>query len=71
MSLDKGTLKTNIIGIMTDMMEREETSIEEFAERLSAAVDTYVKGATIVYTSGLIAPTSGGAVTGTFNGELQ
>lgn len=69
MALDKATLKTTIVGIMTDMLEREETSIEEFAERLSDAVDTYTRGAKIVYTSGLTAPN--GAVTGTFTGELQ
>ncbi|MGJ5643200.1 hypothetical protein [Formosa sp. S-31] len=69
MALDKDSLKANIIQIMTDMMEREENSIEEFAERLSTAVDTYVKTATIVYTTGLTAPN--GAVTGSFQGNLE
>ena len=39
MALNKADLKNNIIAIMQDMMEREETSIEEFAERLSSVVD--------------------------------
>ena len=70
MSLDKGALKADIVQLLTDMMTREESSIEEFAERLSTAVDSYTKGANIVYTSGLTSAT-GGAVTGTFNGNLE
>jgi hypothetical protein len=69
MSLNKADLKTKIAAIMTDMMEREDTSIDEFATRLSNAIDVYVKEATVVYGGGLIAPN--GAVTGTFNGNLQ
>jgi hypothetical protein len=69
MALNKADLKTKIAAIMTDMMERENTSIDEFATRLSNAIDAYVKEATVVYSSGLIAPN--GAVTGTFNGNLQ
>lgn len=69
MALNKEALKQNIVAILTDMMEREESSIEEFATRLSDSVDTFVKTATIKYTSGLTAPN--GAVTGTFNGNLE
>jgi len=68
MSLNKTDLKNDIIQIMNDMMKREETSIEEFATRLSDSIDTYVKAADINYTGGLIAPN--GAVSGTFNGTL-
>lgn len=71
MSLNKAALKSDIVTILTEMLTREETSIEEFAERLSDSVDTYVKSAKIVYTTGLIAPSTGGAVTGTFNGNLE
>jgi len=69
MALNKSELKTQIAAIMTDMMARETTSIDEFATRLSNTIDAYVKEATVVYSSGLIAPN--GAVTGTFNGNLQ
>lgn len=69
MALDKATLKIQIVGLLTDMMLREQTSIDEFATRLSDAVDSYVKTATVVYTDGLTAPN--GAVTGTFNGNLE
>lgn len=71
MSLNTPQLKTGIIEILTDMSTRKETSIEEFAERLSTKLETYVKTGKIVYTSGLVAPSTGGAVTGTFNGSIE
>ena len=71
MSLNKNNLKNDIKGIMQDMLTREHNSIDEFATRLSDAIDTYVKEADINYTSGLVAPSSGGTVTGTFNGSLS
>ncbi|WP_336070004.1 hypothetical protein [Mesoflavibacter sp. CH_XMU1404-2] len=70
MALNKTALKTEIVGIMTDMLQRENTSIEEFATRLSDAIDDYVKEADIIYTTGLTSAT-GGAVTGTFEGNLE
>lgn len=69
MALDKTALKTTIAALMNDMMQREESSIEEFAQRLSDAVDGYVKGAKINYTSGLVAGTT--PVTGIFTGTLS
>ena len=69
MSLNKTDLKNDIIQIMTDMLQRDSTSIEEFATRLSDSIDTYVKEADINYSGGLTAPN--GAVSGTFNGSLS
>lgn len=69
MALDKGQLKTEIINLMTDMRTRTENADNEYADRLVNAIDDYVKGATVVYQNGLIAPQ--GPVTGTFNGNLQ
>ncbi len=71
MALDKDRLKNKIKQIMQDMMTRENNSIDEFADRLAQAVVDEVKEASIVYYNGLAAPSGGGAVTGTFNGELQ
>ena len=51
-------------------LQRENTSIEEFATRLSDAIDDYVKEADIIYTTGLTSAT-GGVVTGTFEGNLE
>lgn len=70
MSLNKVQLKTNIVALFQDMMAREDTSIEEFAERLSDHIETFVVTADIVYTSGLTSA-SGGVVTGIFNGNLK
>lgn len=69
MALNKEDLKNNIIQIMKDMRTRTENADEEYATRLSDAIDSYVKAATIVYTTGLTAPN--GPVTGTFEGNLQ
>ena len=69
MALDKNQLKQEIKQILQDMMQRDNASFEEFAERLSTAIDNYVKQAEIIYTGGLSAPS--GAVTGTFNGNLE
>lgn len=70
MALNKTFLKNEIKSIMQDMLTREETSIEEFAERLSDGIDAYVKQADIIYTTGLTSAT-GGVVTGTFEGNLE
>jgi hypothetical protein len=69
MALQKTHLKNDIVSIMSDMMQRENTSIDEFATRLSDAIDSYVKQASVVYTSGLVAPN--GNVVGNFNGRLE
>lgn len=70
MALDKATLKTTIVALMTDMLARENNSVDEFATRLSDAVDAYVKQADIVYTGGLIDAESR-PITGTFEGQLE
>lgn len=70
MAMNKNDLKEKIAELLTDMMERDETSIDEFATRLAAAVVEEVQKADVIYTSGLIAPSGGGPVTGTFEGEL-
>ena len=69
MALNKALLKSDIKAIMTEMRTRTDVSDDEFADRLSTAIDTYVKTAAIVYVSGLA--NSGGPVTGTFAGNLE
>lgn len=71
MALDKAQLKTSIVALLTEMMTREENSIEDFATGLSDHIDEFVKTGNIKYTNGLIAPTNGGAVTGVFNGNIE
>jgi len=43
MGLNKAALKTTIVTLLTDMLTKEENSIEEFATRLSDAIDAFVK----------------------------
>lgn len=66
MALDKGTLKNDIKQLLTDMESKETDAKEEFAARLADMIDTYVKGIEINYTTGLVSPLNGGAVTGVF-----
>lgn len=68
MALDKTLLKNTIAAIMNDMLTRDEVSVDEFAERLSNAIDAYVKSATIHYSDGLAANSY--PVYGSFNGSL-
>ena len=69
LSTAKPEAKTAVKQILEDMITREESSTEEFAERLIEIMEAWLKQATIKYNSGLIA--SNGAVTGTFKGELE
>ena len=69
LSTAKPEAKAAVKQILEDMITREESSTEEFAERLIEIMEAWLKQATIKYNSGLIAPN--GAVTGTFKGELE
>jgi len=78
MALNKKTLENEIVSILSNLLERDDELKEgqknptvEFAAKLSNAIDDYVKNAEIKYTSGLVAPTSGGPVTGSFTGKLS
>lgn len=69
MALDKATLKNEIKSLMQDMLQKEQSSIDEFATRLSDAVDTYVKTATVSTT--VTGTCSTGPITGTGTGTLS
>jgi len=51
MALQKEPLKQGIVALMKDMMKREEPSYDEFAERLSALIELYVKSGTVTGTT--------------------
>lgn len=61
MPLDKNTLKTEIKAILSDMENKETDSKDEFAQRLSEAIDAFVKSATVTIASGIPVTTSGGS----------
>lgn len=69
MALDKSKLEGNIKQLLEDMMGREQNSFTEFATRLATAIDSYVKQGEIEYLGGLA--NSGGAVTGTIQGNIK
>ncbi|QAR31114.1 hypothetical protein EQP59_07110 [Ornithobacterium rhinotracheale] len=74
MALNAERLKNKIVAAM-DKCQREEDnpnrSKEEFAQALASAIVEEIKGLQIIYTSGLIAPTSGGPVTGKINAKIE
>ena len=47
MGLNKAGLKEAIKAILTDMLTKEENSIDEFATRLSDGIDVYIKSGTV------------------------
>lgn len=47
MSLNKPALKNAIKALLTEMSTKEENSIDEFADRLSTAIDVFVKSGTV------------------------
>lgn len=71
MALDKVTLKNGIKALLTDMETKTEDAKEDFASELADLIDAYVKGIQITYTTGLVAPPTGGPVTGAFNYTVQ
>lgn len=50
MALNKTGLKAAIKTVMTDTLAKEENSIDEFATRLSDAIETFVKSGTVTVT---------------------
>lgn len=77
MALNKTTLKAELeIGLKQifdnpNITNNKDAVAEQMAVLLSDKIDDYVKEAKINYTTGLVAPSSGGTVTGTFNGNLE
>lgn len=75
MALVKATIKSQIekafTEVMNDHSDDREGAISRVADILADAVMNAIKSATVVYTTGLIAPPTGGAVTGVFEGNLK
>ncbi|MFS2189810.1 hypothetical protein ACCC92_24250 [Mucilaginibacter sp. Mucisp84] len=74
MSLNKEQLEEDLSGLFDDTLAdqgSEADSKELFVKRLAGIIDGYVKSAKVVYSGGLIAPSGGGAVTGTINHTIE
>lgn len=67
MALDKTTLKNTIVTLLNDMMTEETDSVEEYATRLSDAIDVFVKSGTVNVTVSTTGTASAQTGTGTGN----
>ena len=68
MPLVKANLKNGIKALLTDMRTKEAISDDEFADRLSTLIDTYIKSATVTVAAGIAVTTNTGAGTTTSPG---
>ncbi|MRJ11389.1 hypothetical protein EDL98_09950 [Ornithobacterium rhinotracheale] len=74
MALNTERLKNKITSAMDKCQKEEDDpnrSKEEFAQALATAIVEEIKELKIIYTSGLIAPSSGGPVTGKINAKIE
>ena len=68
---EKAQAQADIKALLEEMLTRENNSTEELAERLVEIMYAWLMQASIKYNGGLVAPSGGGTVTGTFNGNLE
>ena len=61
MPLQKSVLKESIKSLLQDMMSREQPSYEEFADRLSNSIETFVKSGSVTVQAGITVSTTGSA----------
>ncbi len=74
MSLNKNQLQNALLQAFTNARQSHASPQDaalHLSEQLAQAIDDYVRSAAINYTSGLLAPTSGGPVSGVFIGTLN
>ena len=74
MALEKTTIKEGIAAAFTQVMNQEsdrEEAIDKVADKIADTVISAIRSAEIIYTSGLVAPTGGGPVTGTLNHTIK
>ncbi len=72
MPLNKVMLKGEIKTLLEDMMQREESSFEEFAGKLADAIDSFIKSGTVttVVTGTCATPAGAGTIAGTGTGNV-
>ena len=74
MTLVKATIKASVKTAFTEVMNQEDDragALDKVADALADAGIAAIKSATITYTAGLVAPPSGGPVTGTFGCTIE
>lgn len=71
MSLVKATIKSEVKEAFTAVMNQQgddrEGALDKVADKLADAIINAIKSQQITYSAGLVAPSKGGPVTGTFN----
>ncbi len=71
MPLVKATIKSEVKDAFTAVMNQKdddrEGALDKVADKLADAIINAIKSQQITYTSGLVAPSMGGPVTGAFN----
>lgn len=61
MSLNTSKLKKDIKALLIDMMSKENNSVDEFADRLGEAIESYTKSGEVVVDAGISVATTGSA----------
>lgn len=69
MALNKAVLKADIILLMTEMLTKEDNSIDAFAEKMSSAIEKFVKSGTVNVTVTTTVATAGSATAQTGTGS--
>lgn len=73
--LDENKIKEDIAQAFTRVMHEagndRQGAIDRVAAQLARSVAEAIRSAEVVYSSGLVAPAGGGAVTGKFEGSLK
>ena len=71
MPLVKATIKSEVKEAFTAVMNQKgddrEGALDKVADKLADAIINAIKSQQITYSAGLVAPSMGGPVTGTFN----
>lgn len=75
MPLVKATIKSEVKEAFTAVMNQQgddrEGALDKVADKLADAIINAIKSQQITYSAGLVAPSMGGPVTGTFNYDIS
>ncbi len=62
----KNALKTAMLANLPSPSPAQISEVDTLCDAIASAMQTFVAGATITYSTGLVAPSGGGPVTGIF-----
>ena len=67
----KNALKSAFLANLPSPSSAQITEVDAMAGTIATAMQSFVTGATITYTTGLVAPSGGGPVTGIFTNIIS